>query len=201
MRVGEMFTTRHPEVNEIRRHSVLLYTTILLLLTSATCVPQDEESAEQCKVSVCTYGDSVEVALYVMDSCDILSRGFLIVAFDYESSCWDILWGSGDLEECSTRHYLLDLDGDTRLEILTLYENEDNIWGYAHRYRLLGQGGVALQTLPIPYIHPDDVLYRDRCMINVNGTFTLLGETYEGDEHLTVFYDTTGDSLALRTGW
>lgn len=195
-----MFTIISLRVYKAHRLSVLLYTLILLLLNSASCLSREQERDSPCVVEVYSSSDSVLIYLIIPDSCNLPYQGFEIVKLHYWTG-WEVLWGRGETEECSTRYYLLDLDEDGRDEIFTLFEDENNIWGYVHRYQLLDQGGVALQTLPIPFILTDDVLYRDRCSINVNGTFTLLGETYEGDEHLTVYYDADGDSLALRAGW
>jgi hypothetical protein len=158
--------------------------------------------------------DTVEIRVYKsFASCSGLLNGFFIIQHTSSGdvSKWAVLWGKGEDDYCGTDVFSEVLDSTHRI-ILTLFTDEDNIWGAVHLIQGINTNEITLQSKELPYLLQDDVeatqgaLYRKNpdgsILLNgktyVSGSSTAEGEKYSGNRHLLVNYSGSGDSLTIQ---
>jgi hypothetical protein len=138
--------------------------------------------------------------LVSLESCECqwAGAGFIIEQITCDNE-WQVLWGYGEDVQSHSEYVLHDIDGDGNNEIFTLFKDESDVWGFAHRYRMDSLGYFILQTLELPYVVTDEIRLGGHYSINSDGTFSLLGQTYSGLDNITIIYDNEGDSIILAT--
>lgn len=188
-----------------RETSSPVWLTVGLILSTYVVAPLSCSSADMdqdsCVTPVFSYvagKDSVRVGVWQQSLCNqYYQKGFLIVQ-ERGISGWNVLWGQGETEHCQTELYLEDLDGSGDREILTLFVDESNIWGFVHRV-VLKSDSMNWQHLAIPIVKSDDAeLTQGRSyMQNADGSLTLLGTLYDSDKHPMIRYSPELDSLIV----
>jgi hypothetical protein len=144
--------------------------------------------------------DSITISIATTSTCKPLADafynpGFIIGEFDLIRQ--EILWGKFDIYATYIKYILLDIDGDNRNEILSLFFDESSLWGYAHKIQISDSLIPILKTVEIPqstYDSRDTVLYT----VDDNSDVRLNAIMIDSDEAPVISYDKNGDSLFIK---
>jgi hypothetical protein len=163
------------------------------------CRSDDDLFEQECYKVIHTSTKGISLSLVSLEFCECqwAGTGFIMeqIRSDYE---WQVLWGCGEDVQSHSEYVFHDIDGDGHNEIFTLFMDESNVWGFAHRYRIDSLGYFILQTLKLPYVVTDEIRLGGRYSVNSDHSFSLLGKTYLGLDSITVIYDNESDSIKLK---
>lgn len=176
------------------------YYLVVLYALSFKVVVADEY---ECYKEIFTVQDTLNIILVSTSYCDCLEAvpgdGFVLYSSNYVHNELNVLWGKTTIDNSKNKYFLANIDDDKISELLTLYLDESNIWGYVHRFTVDTNYQVTLQTLELPFmIIVDDKPIDKLLRINSDKSITILGKTYESANNLTVYYDEKNDSLSLK---
>lgn len=154
-----------------------------------------------CAEVLYTFRDSTQITLYSVDHCEcqysVMPTGFLLVQSHHEEG-WHVLWGQGEnFCECQSSYILKDLDSQAPNEIIALFQDMGNVWGYAIRLVVDSSSVVKTQILHLPDMNNQSEFDSLPIAKDSIATVTLLRETYDGRTDPTVVYDPKGDSLRV----
>ena len=157
--------------------------------------------ATLCAEVLYTFRDSTKITLYSVDHCgcpyDEMPTGFLLVK-SKDWAGWHVLWGQGEnFCECQSSYILKDLDSQAPNEVIALFQDMGNVWGYAIRLVVDSSSVVKTQILHLPDMNNQSVFDSLPIAKDSVATVTLLRETYDGRTDPTIVYDPKGDSLKV----
>lgn len=175
----------------------------LCALLSICFLVQNAKSQEyHCYKEIHSLKDTLNITLISLSYCDCLETvpgdGFVLYSSNLVHNESNILWGKTTLDNSKNKYFLADIDDDNVNELFTLFLDVSNIWGYVHRFTIDSNFSVKLQTIKLPYMLVQvDKPLGELLKINPDKSITLLGETYESKNYLTIYYDNKNDSLFL----
>jgi len=148
------------------------------------------------------YGDNtISIFLYASGNCDCIRKQFgqgFLISWSDSGQFNEILWGGSD-EAYTSEHYLFNLDGSGPPEVLTLFLDESNAWGFIHRLTLNSANRPCLQTLPVPVFALTAHAARTGSIYQLVGKSMILFEAIRpSHDSIAVYYDVESDSLALH---
>jgi len=183
---------------------------LLCLEVLVVCAENNEYEVESCGreaqlgcVTVLdlqlTEGEILKV--FRFQNCDwqkgSVPPGFLIAVGNLEND-HQVLWGQ--FAECyKAEAYAIDLDHLAPCEIMTLFMDESNLWGCAHRMAIKEGKRLALQTVVIPVMGFSDLADESGALFTSDSGRVLTFSGTLGDTaSVTLSYDSSGDSLSVN---
>jgi hypothetical protein len=179
-----------------------LFLSLLICYIMAQPVAAGELPMDSCFTVLHTWeylSDTVDLRIYNTSKCfNAEPYGFLIMKYTRESE-WNILWGRGESEFCHMQSFIENI-GTTAVPILiTLFTDEDNMWGNVHRLDFNNAADPIPQSITIPYLLHDDYEITEGALYEIvdNSSITFNGTTYEMNKHISISYDNMADSLII----
>jgi hypothetical protein len=179
-----------------------LFSSLLVCFILAQPVAAGELPKDSCFTVLHTWeydADTVDLRIYrTAKCCEAELYGFLIMKYSYELE-WNILWARGESERSQTQSFIENI-GQTAVPILiTLFTDEDNMWGNVHRLDFNNAIDPIAQSITIPYLLHDDYEITEGALYEIvdNSSITFNGTTYEMNKHINISYDSVADSLII----